>query len=366
MSAYLSRLASKASMENLSYLFNIVIAMLVGFLLGALLIAWGGYDPILAYASLVDTSLNVSDPYYIAMTLSFTTPVMLTALTFAVGVRAGLFNIGAEGQVYMGALGAIMVASLKLPPTLYLPLAILVGSLLGGLWGLIAGLFKALRNVNEVVSTIMLNWIAFWIVEYARVYVYFNPLRAEKTISMPPPGRLPIIVPGSELSLSYVISLATVVIVYFIIWNTRLGYNIRVTGISYHAAKYSGANPTLTTLYAFVLGGLVSGLAGVLEICGRPPEYAITTGASNLAGLGFDGIAVSLIGLNHPLLIIPASIVIGMLSAGSRGMQIRAGVPLELVKGVQGLIIISLAVPGFTYMLKRIKLKRSLRGVEGA
>ncbi len=366
MSIYLSRLASKMPVESLLYLLNVIIAMLVGFLLGALLIAWGGYDPLLAYASLIDTSLNISDPYYIAMTLSFTTPIMLTALTFAIGVRAGLFNIGAEGQVYMGALGAIIVASLKLPDALYLPLAILLGSLMGGLWGLIAGFFKALRNVNEVVTTIMLNWIAFWIVEYARVYVYFNPLRAEKTISMPPPGRLPLIVPGSELSVSYVIALTAVVIMYFIIWKTRLGYNIRVTGISYHAAKYSGANPTLAMLYAFLLGGLMSGLAGVLEICGRPPEYAITTGASNLVGLGFDGIAVSLIGLNHPLLIIPASIVIGMLSAGSRGMQIRAGVPLELVKGVQGLIIVSLAVPGFTYLLKRIRIKRSLRGVESA
>lgn len=349
-------------MEYLGYLANVLLAFVIGLGLGALLILWGGYDPLSAYSGLFETSLNPLDLYFMAMTLSYATPVMLTALTFAISARAGVFNIGAEGQLLMGALGAIMVASLELPGFLYLPLAILLGCLLGAFWGSIAGLLKAIRNVNEVVTTIMLNWIAFWIVEYARSYVYFDPKRPEKTISMPEAGRLPILISGSELSLSFVIAMIVTFTVYMVMWRTSLGYNIRLLGMGVKLVNYAGSSPLKTTLYVFILGGLLSGLAGVLEITGRPPAYAITTGASNIAGFGFSGISVSLLGLNHPLLIIPASIIIGALSAGSRGMQIRAGVPLELVKAVQGLIVIALAVPAFTYFIRKWRLKTALKG----
>ena len=351
--------------EYLQYVLNILIALSIGFALGALLIMWGGYDPVLAYTGLFETSLNLADPYYIAMTLSYATPLLLTGLTFAISARAGVFNIGAEGQVFMGGLGAIIVASMNLPDPLYLPLALILGAILGALWGIIAGLLKALRNINEVVATIMLNWIAFWIVEYARVYAYYNPLRPEKTISMPKPGRLPLLIRGTELSMSLIISIVVVILVYGLLWYTRLGYDIRVTGHSLKAAKYSGINPVLQVLYVFLIGGLLSGLAGALEICGRPPEYAITTGASNLVGLGFSGITVSLLGLNHPLLIIPASIIIGALTAGSRGMQIKANVPLEMVRAVQGLIVISLAIPTATYLIRKWRLRKELRGELG-
>ncbi len=347
--------------EPLEKVVEILFAIIVGFVIAGLMMYMGGYDPIKAYAAMFETSLSFSDPYYIAMTLSFATPVMLTALTFAIGVRAGLFNIGAEGQMYMGALGAIIVASWTLPGPLYLPLAFIVGSLLAAAWGLIAGVLKVLRGVNEVVSTIMLNWIAFWIVEYARVYVYPNPIDASKTISMPPPGRLPLLMKGTELSASFIIALVTVFVVYYLLWYMVLGYEIRATGLNPTAARYGGINPKKTMLWAFIIGGIAAGLAGVGEITGRPPSYAITTGLSNLFGYGFDGIAVSLIGANHPLGIIPAAIFIGALSAGSRGMQTAAGVPLEMVKAVQGIIVWALAMPGLIRLIRRRMIRR--RGV---
>jgi len=359
-------MSSSSKLEYLTYLGNVVLALIAGLALGAIIISWGGYDPVAAYRGLFETSLNLADPYYLAMTLSYATPMMLTALTFAISARAGVFNIGAEGQVFMGALGAIIIASMKLPDALYLPLALLMGILMGALWGFIAGLFKVLRGVNEVVVTIMLNWIAFWIVEYARIYVYYDPYRPEKTISMPRSGVLPVLMPGSELTASFIIALLVTILIYLIMWRTRLGYSMRVVGIGLKTARYAGINPWITMLNVFVLGGVVSGLAGVLEICGRPPTYAITTGASNLAGLGFSGISVSLLGLNHPIFIIPAAIIIGALNAGSRGMQIRAGVPLEMVKAVQGLIVIALAVPGFTYMWRKWRVRRALRGETSA
>ncbi|MCY0868560.1 MAG: ABC transporter permease [Desulfurococcus sp.] len=355
---------STALKENIPLLLNTLIALAVGFLIGAVLMALGGYNPFIAYASLFQTSLNLGDPYYTAMTLSYATPLMLTGLTFAVSMRAGIFNIGAEGQVYMGALGAVIVASMSLPGYLYLPLAVILGSALGALWGLIAGVLKAWRNINEVVSTIMLNWIAFWIVEYARVYVYYNPKSPDKTISMPPEGRLPLLFKGTELSFSLIIALIAVILTFIVLWYTRLGYSIRVSGYSLRSARYAGIDPRLQILYVFVIGGVLSGLAGVLEIAGRPPEYAITTGASNIVGLGFSGITVALLGWNHPILIILSSVIIGMLTAGSRGMQITANVPLEMVKAVQGIIVISLAVPIASYIVRRMRVKESLRGEE--
>ncbi|WFO74841.1 ABC transporter permease [Desulfurococcaceae archaeon MEX13E-LK6-19] len=345
--------------EQIERLIEIIVAIIVGFVIAGIIMALGGYDPIKAYSAMFETSFSLEDPYYLAMTLSFATPLMLTALTFAVGVRAGLFNIGAEGQVYMGALGAIIVASMTLPGPLYFPLAFLLGMFLGSLWGLIAGVLKSFRKVNEVVTTIMLNWIAYWIVEYARVYVYADPERPEKTISMPEAARLPILVPGSELSLAFIIALGVVILVYYLLWHTVLGYEIRATGMNPNAARYGGIDPRLAMLSAFMIGGVTAGIAGVLEICGRPPTYAITTGLSNLMGLGFDGIAVSLIGANHPLAIIPAAIFIGALTSGSRGMQIVAGVPLEMVKAVQGIIIMALAVPGLVRLLKT-KFRRGI------
>jgi len=335
------------------YIAEVVLAVAIGLVIAGVLMYLGGYDPIKAYIALFTSAFSLTDPYYTAMTLSFATPVMLTGLTFAIGVRASLFNIGAEGQVYMGALGAIIAASLALPDPLYLPLELLIGVSLAVLWSLIAGLLKVWRNVNEVVSTIMLNWTAFWIVEYSRIYVYPDPIDASKTIKIPEPGRLPLLVPGTELSVAFLIALAVVFALYYLLWFTVVGYEIRATGFNPSAARYGGVDVRKSMLYAFLIGGVVAGIAGVVEVAGRPPSYAITTGLSNLAGLGFDGIAVSLIGANHPLGIIPASIFIGMLTAGSRGMQIEAGVPLEMVKAVQGIIIIALAMPGLIRLLRR-------------
>jgi simple sugar transport system permease protein len=352
--------------EYLVYIGNVALAILIGLALGALIIWLGGYDPVKAYTGLFETSFNPSDYYYFASTLSYATPVIFTGLTFAISSRAGIFNIGAEGQMYMGALGAVIVASMNLPPPLILPMALIIGTIMGALWGLIAGLFRALRNVNEVVATIMLNWIAFWIIEYARNYGLGDPRRQEKTISMPVEGRLPLLVKNTELSMAFVIALIVAILVYIFMWRTKIGYYIRVLGAGVKTAKYAGIDPRIITLYVFIIGGALSGLGGALEICGRPPTYAITTAASNIAGFGFTGISVSLLGLNHPILIIPASVIIGGLLAGSRGMQIKAKVPLEMVMAVQGLIIIALSVPGFTFVYRRWRIKKALRGGESA
>ena len=328
-----------------------VIALVAGFAIGAVLMAVYGYDPLRAYAALVEYSVNLADPYYLATTLSFATPLMLTGATFAVGVRAGVFNIGAEGALYVGALGAVIAAGLGLTGPLYLAAALLLGVGLGLVWNGVAGLLKAYRGVNEVVSTIMLNWIAFWLVEYVRVNIFPNPVDASKTVAAPPSGRLPLLVPNTALSIGYLVSLAALGAAYYLLWHTVYGYEIRATGYNPKAARYAGISTAKAVVASFVIGGALSGLAGVLEVAGRPPNYAITTGLSNLYGYGFDGITVSLIGANHPAGIVFSSILVGALYAGARGMQIEAGVPMELVRAVQGIIIMAMAVPGFLRLL---------------
>ncbi len=334
------------------------VAIAIGFAIGAVLMAVYGYDPLKAYAALLEYSLNPSDPYYLASTLSFATPLMLTGATFAIGVRAGVFNIGAEGAVYMGALGAVVAAGAGLTGPLYILAAFAMGVGLGLVWNGVAGVLKAYRGVNEVVSTIMLNWIAFWLVEYVRVNVYPNPVDASKTVAAPPDARLPLLVPGTELSIGYLVSLAALGAAYYLLWHTVYGYEIRATGYNQSAARYAGISVPKAVAASFVIGGALSGLAGVLEVTGRPPNYAITTGLSNLYGYGFDGITVSLIGANHPFGIAFSAILVGALYAGSRGMQIEAGVPMELVRAVQGVVIMAMAVPGIVRLARKALAKR--------
>ncbi|BEP16903.1 ABC transporter permease [Pyrofollis japonicus] len=348
--------------EGLLRLGESVIALLVGLLVGAIIMYLSGYDAVEAYKSLFGMSLF--DSYGLTGTLSFTAPIMLTGITFAVGVRAGLFNIGAEGQLYMGALGAVLVAWLAtykirlLDSVLGTLFAYTIGVVLALVWAYIAGILKVKRGVHEVVSTIMLNWIAFWIVEYFRVYVVYNPEDPSKTISVPTHARLPLLVPDTELSATIIVSILFSLFVYYLLWYTVTGYELRAAGLNPLAARYAGIKTEKAIMISFLVGGIASGLAGAGEVLGRPPHYAITTGLSNLYGLGFDGITVALIGANHPIGIIFAAILVGALKSGARYMQIYAGVPLEMVRVVEGVIIVALAVPGTLRMLREYLRRR--------
>jgi len=338
-----------------------LVALAVGLLIGAVILWASGYSPGEAYYYLFQSSLL--DIYGLSSTLSFATPVLLTGLTFAVGVRAGLFNIGAEGQLYMGALGAMILAWLASSHgVLNSPLGTLVGLLLGALLGaglaLIAAVLKIYRGVHEVVSTIMLNWIAFWLVYYIQSQVLYWHKDATKSIPVPPGARLPLLVQGTELSASFLVAIGFTVFTYYLLWHMVHGYELRASGLSPKAARYAGISPERGIMLAFLLGGVAAGLAGAGEVMGRPPHYAVTSGLSNLVNLGFDGITVALIGANHPLGMIPAAIFIGALNAGSRAMQAFAGVPLEVVRIVEGVIIITLAVPGVLHMVEEYMRKR--------
>ncbi|MEO3992869.1 MAG: ABC transporter permease [Desulfurococcaceae archaeon TW002] len=328
---------------------NVVVVMAVGLLIGGLIMNAYGYNALHAYYSLLKHSIGnpFVDVYPLTSTLSFATPLIFTGLAFAVSVRSGLFNIGVENAVYLGALGMILASGVIRDDTF---LVLVVGCLLGlGLsisFSLVAASLKVFRGVHEVITTIMLNWVAFWFVEYVRVNVFPDPIDPSKTVVVPPSARIPILIKYTELSTAFIIALLASFVTYFVLWRTVIGYELRAVGISLVAARYAGMKTSHLMIFSFLFSAVLGGLAGVCEITGRPPHYAITTAASNLVGLGFDGIAVSLIGLNHPIAVVPAAILVGALNAGVRGMQIEAGVPFELVRLVQGVIVVSLAVPG--------------------
>jgi simple sugar transport system permease protein len=338
-----------------------ITAGLVGLAVGAILMLIWGYRPIPAYIALFRGSFG--DVYGIAGALANTTPLILTALTFAVGARAGLFNIGAEGQLYMGALAAVAASLFRLPVGIHLLVALAFAVIAGALWGLVPAILRAARGVSEVISTIMFNWIghffAFWLV--ANVLV--DPVRGEKTISVAQTSRFPILIRGTDLSYGIFVAVFLAFLIYFLLWHTATGYEVRAAGLNPDAARYAGVKEWKTILLVFTLGGLTAGLAGATQVMGRPPTYALYSGLGQIAGIGFNGIGVAMIGRNHPIGIIFAAIFYGGLEAGARMMQMTAGVPLEMVRVVQGVIVLALALPELLriFRVMRLHISRLLR-----
>ena len=328
---------------NIGELNKTIIAGVIGFVVGALIIMLYGYDPISAFQALFNGAFG--DLYSFSESLANAAPLILTALTFAIGFRGGMFNIGAEGQLYLGALAAIAVSLFHLPSAMGFALSLICAVLAGALWSLPAAILKATRGVHEVISTIMLNWISQFLCFYLITEILVDPQRAEKTISVVESIRIPLLVPRTSLSYGIFISLFAAIIVYLLLWRTVIGFDVRATGHNPLAAAYAGIEKWKIVLFVFITGGLTAGLAGAMHVMGRPPVYAIYGGMPSIKGLGFEGLAVAMVGRNHPIGIVFAAIFFGGLLAGGRVMQLLAYVPLELVRIVEGIVVFFLAIP---------------------
>ncbi len=315
----------------------------MGFFVGGILLAVLGYNPILAYYYMFYGALgsisNLTD------TLGNAAPLILTALTFAVGVRAGLFNIGAEGQVYVGAGAAVYASYFVLPGGIHLLFALILAGLAGALLSAPTFLLKAYRGVNEVITTIMVNWIAYFGMLWISLVLLADPSRPEKTISVVPGSRFPDFLLGSVTTSALLFAALVAFGFYFFLWLTPSGYEIRAVGLNPQAAKFSGINPRRPLLYALLLGGVASGLAGAVQVAGRTTPFALYTGLTNVLNYGYNGIGVALIGRNHPIAIIVAGIFFGALQAGYSTVQLYARVPFEIIQVIEGIIIFALAAP---------------------
>ena len=327
-----------------------ILAVVTALLLGALTMFATGVDLATiarSFAALFTGSFGSISA--VSETLTAATPVTMAALGVALGFRAGLFNIGAEGQLIIGGLAAVLAGFMLtgLPIYLHLPLALLAGMIAGGLWAAIAGWLKAATGAHEVITTIMLNFVAYRLTDYLlRNPPLQKPGRSDPiSESVLPSATLPQLLtwidPGFRLHLGFLIAIAAVAFVYWLLFKTTVGFEFRASGASPDAARYAGIRAGLTIVLVMAVAGALAGLAGanqVLGVLGRAsPNFS--------AGIGFDAIAVALLGRSHPVGVLFAGILFGALQAGGRQMQVSAGVSIDLIGIIQALIIVFIAAP---------------------
>jgi simple sugar transport system permease protein len=320
----------------------IVLAVLIGsfFVYAAAWIKDGKIDPVqplIAYRALLAGSLFGWDP--IISTLVAATPLIFGGLAVALGFKAGLFNIGVQGQLVMGVLGAVAVgvALADQPTWLAAPLAFLAGTLSGAGWGFIAGWLKAVSGAHEVVTTIMLNYVAFSVLAAA----VSGPLRvpqAQAPITYEVGNAALPIVLGSTGHIGIFIALAMVAVVWWLLFRTTLGFEIRTAGVNPDAARYAGMRPRRLIILTMTMSAGLAGMAGANELLGV--THLTTT--SFATSVGFDSIAVALLARSNPIAVIPAAILFGAMRAGAGQMQIEARTPRELVDVLQAVILIVL------------------------
>jgi simple sugar transport system permease protein len=327
-----------------------VLAVIIALILGGLvMLATGvGIDAIRqSYIALFQGSVGSINS--ISETLTAAVPLTLCGLGIAVGFRAGLFNIGAEGQVIVGGLAATVVGfSLEgLPLIIHLPLALLAGAVFGGAYAAIAGWLKAATGAHEVITTIMLNLIAVKLLDFLlRNPPIQKPGRSDPiSKSIVETAQLPKLLtwidPSYRLHLGILVAIGAVALVYWLLYRTTLGFEFRASGFNPDAAKYAGMKSGLIIVMVMAFAGALAGLAGanqVLGVLGRAsPSFS--------GNVGFDAIAVALLGRSHPVGVLVAGLLFGALQAGGRQMQVGAGVNIDLIVVIQSLIIIFIAAP---------------------
>jgi general nucleoside transport system permease protein len=310
--------------------------------------------PIAAYGSLIS---GFASPNGITSTLVYATPLVLAGLGVAIGFRGGLFNIGGRGQFLIGTVGAMAVVTWigkDAGPWITIPLALFVGASLGGLAGFIPGFLKATSGAHEVVTTIMLNYVLLFVMAWAVIGPLAlpgapQPITADVSTRH---GDLPIIL-GRDGHLGLLIALAAVPIMWFVLFRTTIGFEIRAAGANPDAARYGGMKTRRLIVMTMTLAGFMCGLAGATTLLGVVHE--MTPGYDTT--IGFDAITVALLGRSNPIGVGLAALLLGAMRAGAQTMQIQAGVPPELVDALQAIILLFLVVN----VLRRLMARRKRR-----
>ncbi len=343
-----------------------VFAVIVALILGALTMLATDVDLVTIGRSYVALLVgSVGSLNAISETLTAAFPLVLAGLGLALGFRTGLFNIGAEGQLLMGGLAAVIFGFSfpGLPFPLLMAACLLAGALTGALYASIAGWLKAATGAHEVISTIMLNLISYRLLDYFLRQPFVQQTGRTDPISksVPPNAALPRLLdwvdPNLRVHAGLFLVLIAVALVWWILFRTKLGFEFRASGENPDAARYAGIRAPLIIVLAMATAGALAGLAGanqVLGVLGRAsPGFS--------AGIGFDAIAVALLGRSHPVGVLLAGLLFGALEAGGRQMQVDAGVSIDLIGIIQALIIVFIAAP----LLVRAIFPWGFRNAEG-
>lgn len=312
---------------------SIAVAMLVC----AIPISLVGVNPMRAYGAMLGGAFGSMRG--IMAILMRATPLLLTGLGTTVAFRSGQWNIGGEGQIYMGALGATLVglAFTGLPVWLHLPLALIGSFIGGGLWVLVPALLKAFRSVNEIISTLMLSYIAIFLIRY----LVEGPLQGPsdfmpQTAVIAESAQLPLLNSTYRLHAGIMLALIMTVAVYILLWRTSVGYAIRAVGYNPHAARYGGINIVRNVVLVMVISGGLSGLAGANEVLGF--HYRLFDGLS--PGYGFTGIIVALLGRLNPIGLVISSLLFSSLVIGANSMQQTVGIPSAIAGIIQSVVVL--------------------------
>lgn len=344
-------------MTNTNNRFNIILSRTVSALtpLLATLAALGvfavilsalGANPLEAYAALVEGA--VGSPNAIADTLVKATPLLLIGLGTCIAFRGGVVNIGGEGQLVVGAIAATLLGLTypEAPGYVIIPLAMVAGFLAGGVWGAIPGALKAYFNVNEILSTIMMNQIAVQGMNFLLRDWMIDPVQLESASRIPQTARLAkefdlIRLVPTRLHLGALIAVIVAVLVYIFLWRTTIGYRIRAVGLNADAARYAGINVKRYIVLSLLLSGALGGLAGAVQVYGVTHRMFTDGSAAGFTGsAGFNGIVAALFGQLHPLGTIPAAILFGALLVGANKLQRVIQVPSALVTALNGLVVV--------------------------
>lgn len=344
-----------------------IVAVLLAFAAGAVLLLILGADPIKAYAALIDGAFGNQASLF--RTLTRATPLLIIAIGICIAFRGGVINIGAEGQVFIGAISATaftLAVGNTIPPLLFALLTLIVGFLAGALWGAIPGFLKARFDVNEILSTVMMNEIAVQLLIFLLSGPMLDPEQAEAGTRIPQSAQIPDgswlarLAPPSQLNLGLFVGLAMAILVYVLMWRTTIGYKIRAVGLNKAASRYAGISVQRFVMLALTLSGGLAGLAGAVELTGI--THRVVEGFA--VGYGFSGIVVALFGRLHPIGAIPSAFLFGALLVGADKMQRTVQVPAATVTTLQGLIVIFVVSSDF--FIRRYNARRKAREVTAA
>jgi len=325
------------------------VAILTAFLAGAIVLLATGYSPLKAYSAMIKGAFG--DVFGIGQTLTQASPIIFTALAFLFAFKCGLFNIGTEGQLLVGAFASALVGISfhGLPTFVHAPMALLAGALTGGLWGLIPAILKTRFGAHEVITTMMLNYVALYLTGYMVNYPYKAPGWVSQTVPIKQSAELPRILQPTQLSASIVIAVFMAVVLQYILRRTTFGYQVRAVGLKPSVAKSSGINTKRTMVLSLALSGAIAGLGGSGEVMGVHRRFI--EGFS--PGYGWDGLAVALVGGLHPIGALLAAVLFGAIRSGGMVMTRTTGVPLDLINVLQSLVIFFVAAPMLARLLKK-------------